>query len=135
MSKSKTTQEVNKKVRAIREFKGFSQEYVADKLGLTQSQYSRREIGSINFSSEEIGDLARILGISVAVLYSPDSLEEMIQKSLSIATGGIPSQYLQTEIAENKHLIRLVEMLEDKIKDKDERIKELEIALHIRTAG
>jgi transcriptional regulator with XRE-family HTH domain len=57
--------EISHKVKLIREDKKFSQEYVSHKLGLSQSQYSRRENGEVKFIAEEIGKLAKILEIPV----------------------------------------------------------------------
>lgn len=138
MSRSKSKQDVNKKIRAIREFKGYSQEYVADKLGLTQSQYSRREVGSISFTSEEIGRVCEILDVNAGVIFSSDSLDEMIQKSLiAIHTNhnNTPSNPEVNTQTDNKYLVRLLELMELQLKEKEERIKELESLLDIRTSA
>jgi len=47
-------------IKEARLAKGYSQENVALDLELSQSQYSRRENGSINFSLDEIRILCKI---------------------------------------------------------------------------
>jgi transcriptional regulator with XRE-family HTH domain len=56
------------KIRDIRKLNGFSQEYVSYEIGLSQSQYSRRENGVIEFSYYEVDKLCKLFNIN------PDSL-------------------------------------------------------------
>ena len=51
---------LHEKVKFYRESKRISQESIAHELGLNQSQYSRRENGSIKFNSEEIALLGKL---------------------------------------------------------------------------
>ncbi len=62
------------KVKFLRENKRLSQESVAYDLGLSQSQYSRRENGSIKFNSDEIFNLIKILDVNPSELFSDDSI-------------------------------------------------------------
>lgn len=52
-------------IKEARLAKGYSQENVALDLELSQSQYSRRENGSINFSLDEIRILCKILNLDL----------------------------------------------------------------------
>ena len=52
-------------IKIARKAKGYSQENVAMDLELSQSQYSRRENGSINFSLDEIKKLCEILDLDI----------------------------------------------------------------------
>ena len=52
-------------IKEARLAKGYSQENVAMDIGLSQSQYSRRENGSIVFSLEEIRMLCYILDLDI----------------------------------------------------------------------
>lgn len=52
-------------IKEIRLSKGYSQENMAMDLGLSQSQYSRRENGAIEFSLEEIRKICKILNLDI----------------------------------------------------------------------
>ena len=51
-------------IREIRKKLGLSQEYIAQKLGVTQASYSCKEAGKRKFSIEELKILKRILNVS-----------------------------------------------------------------------
>ena len=53
-----------KKIRKTREIKDYSQEYVAEKLGISQTAYSKLENGQTNISVKRLIKLAEILEIS-----------------------------------------------------------------------
>jgi transcriptional regulator with XRE-family HTH domain len=59
-------------IRLLRKLKDFSQEYIAFELGLSQSQYSRRENGTIQFSLPEIIKLASIFKVDPNTLIQND---------------------------------------------------------------
>lgn len=52
---------IGDKIRKTREAKGFSQEYVADKLGISQPAYNKVESGSTRPNPKRIAQLAEIL--------------------------------------------------------------------------
>ena len=52
------------KIRSIREMRGFSQEYLSQKLGIAQNTYSRIETNQTKLSSEMLEKLAKELGVS-----------------------------------------------------------------------
>ncbi|MDB5091110.1 MAG: helix-turn-helix domain protein [Mucilaginibacter sp.] len=52
------------KIRSIREMRGFSQEYLSQKLGIAQNSYSRMENNQTKLSSEILEKLAKELGVS-----------------------------------------------------------------------
>ncbi len=52
------------KIRSIREMRGFSQEYLSQKLGIAQNSYSRIENNQTKLSSEMLEKLAKELGVS-----------------------------------------------------------------------
>jgi transcriptional regulator with XRE-family HTH domain len=58
------------KLRLIREFRNYSQEYVAEKLGITQHAYSRIENNQTKLSTERLERLAAILNIPPLELLS-----------------------------------------------------------------
>ena len=57
------------KVRLKRINLGFSQEYVAESLGISQAQYSRLERGSVEFTINVLGKLIILLEINPMELF------------------------------------------------------------------
>jgi transcriptional regulator with XRE-family HTH domain len=58
------------KLRIFREFRNYSQEYVAEKLGITQNAYSRIETNQTKITAERLRMLSEILDIPVTYLIS-----------------------------------------------------------------
>jgi transcriptional regulator with XRE-family HTH domain len=52
------------KIKTIRELRGFSQEHIADKLGIAQNTYSKIERGHTKLSADTLTKVAKLLGIS-----------------------------------------------------------------------
>lgn len=102
------------KVKQLREEKKFSQDYMAHELGLSQSQYSRRENGQIRFMAEEVSQLAELLETTVSELYG----EETIIFNNHDQKGGNFGQYLHIPDA-------LIEQYEARLREKDEVIQML----------
>jgi transcriptional regulator with XRE-family HTH domain len=78
--------EICKKIRNIRKLNDYSQEYISYELGLSQSQYSRRENGTINFSIIEIEKLCKLFNIKIEVLVSEDNFDalQIIEKMILV---------------------------------------------------
>lgn len=64
------------KLRKFREFRNYSQEYIAEKLGITQNAYSRIETNQTKITTERLRQLAEILNIPISDLIS-DAEPEM----------------------------------------------------------
>lgn len=56
-------------LRAKRQEKGFSQEYVAGLLGVSKNQISHWEIGKRSMYAESLADYCRILGTSMQEVF------------------------------------------------------------------
>jgi transcriptional regulator with XRE-family HTH domain len=54
--------EINRKIHVLRKTKGVSQEYMADKLGISQRAYSKIERSETHLTFERITEIASILG-------------------------------------------------------------------------
>lgn len=63
---------IGEKIRKIRTLKGYSQEYMSDKLKIKQPAYSDIESGKTKVSLEKIEEIALIFGIDVEDLTSFD---------------------------------------------------------------
>lgn len=53
------------KIRHIRELKDLTQEYMAQKLGITQSGYSKIEMGNVDVSYSKLTEIADAMGVKV----------------------------------------------------------------------
>lgn len=95
---------INENIKAIRRFKKVSQNYLAHELNMSQSQYSRREKGEIQFIPEEIVKLSKLLETSISELFGEKIIEtQRIKDNLSVAE-------------------KLIEQYEMRIKEKEEMI-------------
>lgn len=52
------------KIKTIRELRGFSQEYLADQLGIAQNTYSKIETGQTRLNADTLKKIAQLLGVS-----------------------------------------------------------------------
>lgn len=67
------TTSIKNKIKSIRELKNYTQEYMADQLGVTQAGYSKIEKGKTILSYVKLVEIARILEVSVEDVISFDS--------------------------------------------------------------
>jgi transcriptional regulator with XRE-family HTH domain len=65
-------------IRMIRIKQRLSQKFIAKELGLNQSQYSRRENGSIDFSVTEILKLKKVFNVSYEELFDTNYLSREV---------------------------------------------------------
>lgn len=61
-------------LKKIRIEKGISQEQLADLIGMTQSNYSRRENGKKNITEQEWKKIAKALNINVEDIFRSDAV-------------------------------------------------------------
>ncbi len=59
------------RLKSLREIRNYTQEYVADELGISQSYYSKIEKEQVELSVRHLCRLAEILNIEVSVLLNP----------------------------------------------------------------
>lgn len=68
------------KIRLKRISLGFSQESVAESLGISQAQYSRLERGSIDFTINKLGKLIALLKINpMEILIFSNEIKDLIK--------------------------------------------------------
>lgn len=68
------------KLLQLRNKKGYTQDYVADILGIEQSTYSRLESDKMQPNSELLPELAKLYGISILDLF-PDEERQYVNIS------------------------------------------------------
>lgn len=102
------------KIRNIRNNKGFSQENMADALGISQRQYGRLENGESELTLQYIEKICEVLKINPSELFANDINQENTNQSGGFAN----SAYLII----NEFSEKLVEQYEQRLKDKDNEI-------------
>ncbi len=101
------------KIRFVRQLRGYSQEYMAKKLGIPQNTYSRYETNPSKLPEEVLNRLASELGISKEDLLNQEPFVINIQN-----TGGT-NGYFEAEKIE----INSKEIFEKFLESKQEEIK------------
>ena len=76
------TKQIVSNIRKIREFRNYTQDYLAAKLQISQNAYSKIELGYSSVTLNRLIEIAEILEIELADLISLDG-EEMIMLKLS----------------------------------------------------
>lgn len=108
---------IGSKIKAYRKQKGWSQEYVAEILHLSQSAYARIESGESQSWSSHIEKLCEIFEIKPSDLFS----ETVINQENNEQKGGIAINLgIINQLSE-----KLIEQYELRLKEKDEMIIEL----------
>lgn len=105
------------KIKKIRELKNFTQEYMADKLGVGQSSYSRFEKDGNDLTFNQINKIADILEIGLDDLLNFNDQFIFNNYKSNKANQG----YIVNNFSENER-----KLYEDKIKLLEEKISWLE---------
>lgn len=66
-------------IKKLRELKSLTQDYMAQELNVSQSQYQRMEAGQGKWTEEKINKAAEILDVPLEVLYEFDEKRYVIQ--------------------------------------------------------
>lgn len=64
---------IGNKIKNIRELKNFTQEYMAERLDISQAAYSKLEKGDIKVSAEKLSQIAKVLEVNPEEIVSFDS--------------------------------------------------------------
>ena len=62
------------KIRKLCELRNYTQEYMADRLGIVQNTYSRYETGEIDIKLSQLRSIAEVLDVPVEELLRPDPI-------------------------------------------------------------
>lgn len=108
-------------LRKLREFRNYTQEFMAGELGKSQNAYSQMETGKTKIKEEEIIKLAALLDVSPTELMSDEPVIVKINNT-KVENGGIFNGNLQNLYYEQREEIVF---LRDQIAKKDEQINKL----------
>ena len=106
-------------IRKIREAKGFSQEYLAQELSISQSSYARLENEDIQITVNRLLKIAEILETDIINFLTPNA------QSFNIQNNHYGNGYVEKQIIENKDTTeKLISSYEERIKEYQERLKD-----------
>ena len=117
MKTSKTYKAPSNRIKIMRETQGYSQEYVATKLNLSQQAYSNLEKNPDNVSIKRIKELAEILSVPLTSIIGEE--DTYIQQNFQ-QQGGQASTVMNVQ--NNEHV---KEIYERYVKDLKEEIQQL----------
>lgn len=118
------------KLRLLREHHGYSQEYVANELDISQSTYFKLESGQTKLTVERAKQLAKFYNISPEYFLSDESTYIHFGKDNSF--GPIQNNTNKYFDEENKGLYeKLVQEKDKRLLEKDLQIKELNTELKV----
>lgn len=66
-------QRIAVKIRKVREYKNYSQEYLASKIGISQNAYSKIELGYSKISLDRFFHIANLLDVEISELLGSKS--------------------------------------------------------------
>lgn len=114
-------------IRKVREQKGFSQEYVANQLNISQASYARLENEDTKVTVDRLFQIAQILETEIGDFFDESKLNIQSQVYNAETYG---NGYIQNLVIENKDTLnKLVESYQERLREKDEQISLLKSLL------
>jgi transcriptional regulator with XRE-family HTH domain len=103
------------KIRMLREGIGLSQEYVADKLNITQQAYSKMEKNPKNATLERLQQLSEVLGVKVNSIVGDDDM--YVQQNFHQQGGNASTVMYVTGLAdrERESLLQQISSLQKQV--------------------
>ncbi|MFV7235506.1 helix-turn-helix transcriptional regulator [Flavobacterium sp. ZB4R12] len=105
------------KLLEVRLSKGFSQEELAELIGMDQSSYSRREKGLKKISDTEWTKIAKELGVKKEDLYETSNQSTKVNNSANVYSFNLPNfiiEYIESLKNENTALREKLKKIESK---------------------
>ena len=99
---------IGNKIKNIRELKNFTQEYMADKLEISQAAYSKLEKGDFKISQDKLNKIAEILDVNLEDIKDFDN-KRILNSYNSIKGNNSNITY------SNQDIILIRKLYEDKI--------------------
>ena len=113
------------RIKKIREYRNYTQQYMADSLELSQNAYCKIENGTTKLTIDRLDAIASILDVPVESIFSSDKLTFNIQNNnIDRLYGNIENLYeankelLEKQITllqqQNEHLLKTIDALANK---------------------
>ncbi len=118
-----TTYRIAEKIRKLREVKGYKQETVAKRMGLTTNGYGKIERGESSITLDRLEQIAQVLEVSTLdILQFDDNFVYNITTMNNSATNGIVNNYSLSE-AERTLLMKQIEAMQRLIDNQNKLIE------------
>ena len=116
---------IGNKIKNIRELKNFTQEYMADKLEISQAAYSKLEKGDFKISQDKLNKIAEILDVNLEDIKDFDN-KRILNSYNSIKGNNSNITYSNQDIILIRKLYEdKINLLEKLIQKQEEEIKNL----------
>lgn len=116
---------IGNKIKNIRELKNFTQEYMADKLEISQAAYSKLEKGDLKISQDKLNKIAEILDVNLEDIKDFDN-KRILNSYNSIKGNNSNITYSNQDIILIRKLYEdKINLLEKLIQKQEEEIKNL----------
>ncbi len=109
---------ISENIRLIRESRGYSQDYIANRLNITQQAYSNMEKKPEGMSLSRLKDLAKVLDVSLLTLINEDTV--LIQQNFNQAGGNAASK-MEFYLAEGA--IKIYEELIKELREENNKLR------------
>lgn len=110
---------IGNRIKKLRELRGYSQEYMAKKLGVSQEQYSYIESKQKSISEEQKKKIASLLEVSMEYLeqFNPLVLIQNSQLAHSNNSLNLEQIIIQSHENERRSYLELIERLKEEIEE------------------
>ena len=120
---------VTEKIKSLRMNKGYSQEFMASKIGVSQRAYSKIENEETKLDIDKLLKISDILEVEPSELLNGEFNQTNNFNNYKTITNAVVNNYAKAQDEFNKELIQLlkveIENLRLMVSQKDELIKEL----------
>ena len=114
---------IGQKIEKIRNFRGYSQDYVATRLAITQQHYSKMETGEAKITVQRLEEIAKVLAVSLIDILTYDESKIVFNNSNHDQSTTIQKGVVFESDSANEEIKKLYQSI---IADKDKQIELLE---------
>jgi transcriptional regulator with XRE-family HTH domain len=115
-TKTFTMNDIARNIKQIRELKSFTQEYMAQELGISQPAYAKIEQGMTILKIDRLQQIADILEVDVSVLLNTTNIFNIAFQSQALQSGYINTQN-NTNVIDIEMLRKIIQEVIDKKQD------------------
>lgn len=112
--------EIGNKIKKVRELRNYTQEYMAQKMNISQASYSRFEASNSGITFSQLTSIATVLEMKVEDLIAFD--EKMIFNNYGTANDKSFSVITEVSSREVELYQKTISLLEDKIKSLEKEL-------------
>jgi len=116
---------LGEKIKKVREFRNYTQDYVAQQLKMTQAEYSRIERNEMDISFSRLENIAKILDVNTADLIKYDE-QSMFTNYISNSSMFTTNGYV---LNDKEVLTELKKQYEERLTEKNKEIERLHALL------